>query len=87
MKTVNLAELKNRLSTYIRYVRHAPSDAVRSLAGELLDSYPLRAPTACNWPLLSSGTGNAPAGRAFLSSDQRLLSAAAAVGFAIVALG
>lgn len=64
----------------------APRDVVRSLAGELLDSYPLRAADSLQLAAALVWCRQRPTGRAFLSSDQRLLSAAAAVGFAVIAL-
>jgi predicted nucleic acid-binding protein len=63
-----------------------PSDSLRDLARQLLDTYELRA--ADSWQLAAALTWcqHRPSRRAFLSADQRLSKCATAAGFSVIAL-
>lgn len=64
----------------------APSDAVRSLAADLLDTYVLRAADSLQLAAALVWCRERPANRPFLCADQRLATAATAAGFAVIAL-
>jgi predicted nucleic acid-binding protein len=63
-----------------------PSDSLRDLARQLLDTYELRAADSLQLAAALTWCQHRPSRRAFLSADQRLSRCAAAVGFSVIAL-
>lgn len=64
----------------------SPGDAVRDEACRLLGRYPLRAADSLQLAAAMVWCDARPAGRIFLSGDKRLIDAAQAAGFSVVAL-
>jgi hypothetical protein len=63
-----------------------PNDALRELAGRLLDVYALRASDSLQLAAALTWCQQHPAQRKFICGDQRLGDAAVAAGFAVIAL-
>ena len=63
-----------------------PSDPLRTLAGELLDRYPLSAADALQLAAAYIWSDHRPFRRSFISGDKRLLGAARSVGFRVIAI-
>jgi len=63
-----------------------PSDSLRDLARQLLDTYELRAADSLQLAAALTWCQHRPSRRAFLSADQRLSKCAAAAGFSVIAL-
>lgn len=63
-----------------------PSDALRTLAGELLDRYPLRAADALQLAAAYIWSDQRPFSRCFIAGDKRLLGVARSVGFRAIAI-
>ena len=63
-----------------------PSDSLRELARQLLDTYELRAADGLQLAAALTWCQHRPARRTFLSADQRLSKCATAVGFAVISL-
>lgn len=76
----NLAALKRRWQEIL------PNDALRALAEELLDRYPLSAADAMQLAAAYVWSDRHPFDQRFISADKRLLSAAGSVGFRTLAI-
>ena len=63
-----------------------PSDSIRDLARQLLDTYEFRAADSLQLAAAITWCQHRPARRTFLSADQRLSKCATAVGFAVISL-
>jgi predicted nucleic acid-binding protein len=63
-----------------------PSDSLRDLARQLLDSYELRAADSLQLAAALTWCQHRSSRRAFLSADQRLSKCATAAGFSVIAL-
>ena len=63
-----------------------PSDSLRDLARQLLDTYELRAADGLQLAAAITWCQHRPARRTFLSADQRLSKCATAAGFAVISL-
>jgi uncharacterized protein len=63
-----------------------PSDSLRNLARQLLDTYELRAADSLQLAAALTWCQHRPSRRAFLSADQRLSKCATAAGFSVIAL-
>ena len=63
-----------------------PSDSLRDLARQLLDTYELRAADSLQLAAALTWCLHRPSRRAFLSADQRLSKCATAAGFSVIAL-
>jgi uncharacterized protein len=63
-----------------------PSDALRDLAMQMLDTYELRAADSLQLAAALIWCQQRPARRTFVSADQRLSKSAAAAGFSVVEL-
>lgn len=63
-----------------------PSDSLRDLARQLLDTYELRAADSLQLAAALTWCQHRPSRRAFLSADQRLSKCATAAGFSVIAL-
>ena len=63
-----------------------PSDALRESALEWLNAYPLRAADSLQLAAAAVWSGQHPAGRTFISGDQRLAAAAETAGFSVIVL-
>jgi predicted nucleic acid-binding protein len=61
-----------------------PDDALRELAGRLLDLYPFRASDSLQLAAALTWCQQRPAQRRFISGDPRLCEAAEAAGFAVI---
>jgi predicted nucleic acid-binding protein len=63
-----------------------PSDPLRELSTQLLETYELRAADSLQLAAALTWCQQRPAGRTFICADQRLSKKAAAAGFAVVEL-
>jgi predicted nucleic acid-binding protein len=63
-----------------------PSDSLRDLAMQMLDTYELRAADSLQLAAALVWCQKRPAGRTFVSGDQRLSKSAAAAGFLVIEL-
>lgn len=63
-----------------------PSDSLRDLARQLLETYELRAADSLQLAAALTWCQHRPSRRAFLSADQRLSKCATAAGFSVIAL-
>jgi predicted nucleic acid-binding protein len=63
-----------------------PSDSLRDVARQLLDTYELRAADSLQLAAALTWCHHRPSRRAFLSADQRLSKYAMAAGFSVIAL-
>ena len=63
-----------------------PSDSLRDLARQLLDTFELRAADSLQLAAALTWCQHRPSRRGFLSADQRLSKCAAAAGFSVIAL-
>jgi predicted nucleic acid-binding protein len=63
-----------------------PSDSLRDLARQLLDTYELRAADSLQLAAALTWCQQRPSRRAFLSADQRLSKCATTAGFSVIAL-
>ncbi len=63
-----------------------PSDSLRDLARQLLDTYELRAADSLQLAAALTWCQHRPARRSFFSADQRLSKYATAAGFSVIAL-
>jgi predicted nucleic acid-binding protein len=75
-----LAALKRRWQEVL------PTEALRPLAAELLDRYPLRAADALQLAAAYIWSERHPFDQTFISADKRLLSAAGSIGFHVLSI-
>ena len=69
-----------------RWTEVYPDEALRMLAEDLPDRFPLRAADALQLAAAHAWTMHSPAGRPFISGDKRLLDAAEQLGFRTIAV-
>lgn len=77
------AEVRLRALMF-RWHEIQPSDAVRQDAARILNLYPLRAADSLQLAAASIWCRNVPAGRVFLTADDRLAQAAGLAGFDVL---
>lgn len=85
--SLEFAEAQRRLNKFrTRWQEIEPSNSLREFAEELPARYGLRAADAFQLAAASIWTMHRPAGRPFISADQKLVEAARQMGFRTIAI-